>query len=72
MLKSFFVMSGCGEDKGRLVFLSHLDGLMTGGHCSGVTSGSSELAGETCGYFLCECSFSAVIRRLTERAGVVA
>ena len=50
MLKSFFVMSGCGEDKVRLVFLCHLDGLMTGGHCSGVRSlSSSELAGETCG-----------------------
>ena len=28
-------MSGCGEDKVRLVFLRHLDGLMTGGHCFG-------------------------------------
>ena len=66
-------MSGCGEDKVRLVFLSHLDGLMTGGHCSGVTSRSAELAIGTCGYiFLCECSCSAVLRRLTERAGVVA
>ena len=44
MLKSFFVMLGCGEDKGRLVFLRHPDGLMTGGHCSGETSLSSELA----------------------------
>ena len=66
-------MLGCGEDKGRLVFLSHLDGLMTGGHCSGVISLSSELAIGTCGdIFLCEGSFSAVIRRLTERVGVVA
>ena len=72
MLKSFFVMSGCGEDKVRLVFLRQLDVLMTGGHCSGVTSRSAELVIRTCGYILCECSFSAVIRRLTERAGVVA
>ena len=31
MLKSFFVMLGCGEDKGKLVFLRHVDGSMTGG-----------------------------------------
>ena len=49
-------MLECGEDKGRLVFLRHLDGLMTGGHCSGVTSLSSGLAIEREG---CSCKVPA-------------
>ena len=45
ILKSFFChVLGCGEDTGKLVFLRHVDGSMTGGNWSRDGSPSSELA----------------------------
>ena len=44
ILKSFFChVLGCGKDKGKFIFLRHLDGSMTGGNWSSFGSLSSEL-----------------------------